>query len=50
MATVAPGWCRVFLSFRFGEAHAHALRIKAALASRGIAAFVCDVPPGPAHP
>ena len=36
----------VFISFRFGEAHAEALVLKAALEARQLRVFLSDVSPG----
>ena len=36
----------MFVSFRFGEAHAEAKAIKAALEQQGVSVFVCDVAEG----
>ena len=38
--------CDVFISFRFGEAHAEALALKAALEARGLKAFLSNASPG----
>lgn len=45
-AALAEKHCRVFLSFRYSEAHAQALAIQAALAAKRIKAFVCSAQEG----